>query len=86
MITTEQNRNTLRKIRPGDISLTVSPTWPDLGLNTSLRNNRSATKRLNRGTANRNKHLPELYIKTFSSYRTVNTLRLGNKNQFVNAV
>jgi len=73
MILTGQNRNTPRKIRPSDILSTVSPTWSDLGSNRSLRSDRSATKRLNHGTVNRNKNLRELYINIQSVPRNKHT-------------
>jgi hypothetical protein len=48
---TEENRNTRGKTCPSATLSTTNPTLTDPGSNPGLRDERSATNRLNRGTA-----------------------------------
>jgi hypothetical protein len=49
---TGENRSTQRKTCPSVTLFNTNPTWTDPGLNPGLRGERSATDRLNHGTAN----------------------------------
>jgi hypothetical protein len=51
MILTGDNRRTRRKTCPIATFSTTNPTWVDLDANPRLRGERSATNRLNHGTA-----------------------------------
>jgi len=58
---------------------TTNPTWTGLGSNPGLGGDTPATDRLSLKSG-------VYYISGFCPYRAVNTLRLGYKNQSVNAV
>ena len=81
MILTGVNRSTQRETCPSATLSTTNLAWSDLLSIPGLRDERLATKRVAL-----NMYLVLSYIKRPSPYRAVNILRLGYKDQSVNAV
>jgi hypothetical protein len=72
-----ETRSTERNPRPSANFSTTNLTWTDLGPNQGFRGKKLATKRVSNNLHNTSRH---------SSYRAVNTLRLGYENLSRNAV
>jgi len=81
MILTGVNRSTQRETCPSATLPTTNLVWSDLRSIPGLRGERLASNRVAL-----NMYLVLSYIQRLSPYRAVDTLRLGYKDQSVNAV